>query len=694
MKFAEEGMLIPSLIKAFYSDMKAAGMKLTADQIYSINNSSIKDTIISFNGSCTAEIISYQGLILTNHHCGFHSILSHSSLENDYLKNGFWAKTNAEELVNKDLTATRIVQIDDVTSNVIFGLDGVPLPVRDQIIKENILQIIKEKSVNTHYNIDIKKFDNGNSYYAMTTEVFTDIRLVGAPPNSIGKFGGDVDNWVWPRHTGDFALFRIYAGVDNKPAAYCTTNIPYVPKYSLTIDAGHRKPGEFTMIYGFPKVTEQHIVSGQLAYLINREMPARISMREKSLSIINARILVSDDIRIKYAAKQIIIANLYKKCIGQVQKLTELNTIELKKEYEKRYTETAQKNNQWMVRYGGIVERMNILFEENKEYDFSNTLIMEYLDSGPDFFKQMRFVDELVKNYQYISTDQINNKIQNIKVSYKNLFKNYDKEIDQSIFNLLHAEFIHLIDKDYITSVSSKKTEEWSNEIYTKSIFTDSDKFDNFFTTLNDELIKKIRLDPAYILYSKIITVYDNYILPIFRDFNYKMDRLLKIYIEGKHVMFTTDKHWSDANGTLRIAYGKLEDSYTKEKNYSTIEGILEKNKTNNPDFELLPRIKELYEKKEYGGYDQDGELWVCYTAFNHTTGGNSGSPVLNKNGHFIGVNFDRPLESIVNDYMFDTSCCRNIICDSRYILWVIDVYAEAKNLIDEMHIITEKDKH
>ena len=474
MKFAEEGMLIPSLIKDFHSDMKAEGMKLTADQIYSINNSSIKDAIISFNGSCTAEIISYQGLILTNHHCGLYSILSHSSLENDYLKNGFWAKTNAEELVNKDLTATRIVQIDDVTSSVLFGLDEIPLQGHEQKIKENI-QIIKEKNINTHYRIDIKKFDNGNSYYAMTTEVFTDVRLVGAPPSSISKFGGDIDNWVWPRHTGDFALFRIYVGVDNKPADYCITNIPYVPKYSLTIDAGHRKPGEFTMVYGFPKLTEQHIVSVQLAYLINHERPARIGMREKSLSIINAGINTSDDIRIKYTTKQIIIANLYKKWIGQVQKLTELNIIELKKEYENRYTETAQKNHQWNTRYGSIVERMNILFEENKEYDFVNTIIMEYIGSGPEFFKQMRAVDELVKNYQYISTDEINNKIENIKVFYTNLFKSYDKEIDQAIFNLLHTEFINLIDKNYITSIISKKTEEWSNEIYTKSIFTDSD---------------------------------------------------------------------------------------------------------------------------------------------------------------------------------------------------------------------------
>jgi hypothetical protein len=577
-----------------------------------------------------------------------------------------------------------------------LDIDKIPFDGRDQKIKENILKIIKEKSINTHYQIDVKKFDNGNSYYAMTMEVFKDIRLVGAPPSSISKFGGDLDNWVWPRHNGDFALFRIYTGVDNKPADYNDKNIPYVPKYSLTIDAGYRIPGEFTMIYGFPNVTEQHIVSGQLAYLINREIPTKVKMREKSLSIIDVRMRESDDIRIKYSTKQIIIANLYKKWIGQLQVFTELNTIELKKQYEVRYIETAQKNNQWKERYGNIVERMNTLFEQNKEYHFANTLIMEYMliGGGPEFFKQMRVVDELVKSHQYISTDEIYNRIENIKKSYLNFFKNYDKEIDRNIFDLTHTEFINSMNPDYINSVSGKKVEEWSDEIYTKSIFTDKYKFDEFFTTLDDKSIRKIKLDPAYILYSKIIDKYDNHILPILRDFNYKMDRLLKIYIEGKLVMFPNKKHWPDANGTFRIAYGKLEESYTKDKNYSTIEGILEKNKTNNTDFELLPEIKELYDKKEYGGYDQDGELWVCYTTFNHTTGGNSGSPVLNKDGYLIGVNFDRTWESTINDYMFNPSRCRNIVCDSRYILWVIDVYAGAKNLIDEMQIITEKDKH
>lgn len=700
--FAEEGMLIPSLISAFQSDMKAKGMKLSAEQIYSINNSSIKDAIISFNGGCTAEIISDQGLLLTNHHCGFYNIQSHSSLEKDYLKNGFWAKTKAEELANAGLTATRIVRIDDVTASVLFGItDATPLNERSQKIRENIQQIIKDKSLNTHFRIDVKEFDYGNSYYAMTTEVFTDVRLVGAPPSSIGKFGGDTDNWMWPRHTGDFALFRIYAGPDNKPAAYSATNVPYVPEYSLTIDAGHRKTGEFTMVYGFPGVTEQHVVSGQLAYLINRERPARIGMREKSLSIINTRMRASDDIRIKYAAKQATIANSYKKWIGQVQGLVELNALEVKKQYEARYTKTAQKTDQWKERYGSIVEKMNLLFEENKEYDFSNTMIMEYIfvGGGPEFFKQVRVMDEFVKNYEKYKTEEEKPvKLEKIKASYEKFFKNYSKEIDQTIFNLLHAEFVHLMNPAYVPStVLSKKTEEWSNEIYSNSIFTDQEKLAAFYANFNEESIAKVKLDPAYILFTELVSKYNSDVVPKLDEFTSKMDDLLKVYIEGKHVMFPKDKHWPDANSTLRIAYGKLEGSTPKDgmsyKDHSTAEGILEKNRINNPDFELLPRIKELYEKKEYGDYAQDGELWVCFTASNHTTGGNSGSPVLNKDGYFIGINFDRTWESTMSDYMFDPTRCRNVVCDSRYILWVIDVYAEQKHLIEEMNIITEKDK-
>ena len=304
--WADEGMLIPLLIKAFESDMQARGMKLTADQIYSVNHASLKDAIFQFGGGCTAELVSSQGLLLTNHHCGYSQIQSHSSLDHDYLKNGFWAKEKKDELTNPGLTATRIVRIEDVTALVLQNAQG----KQDQsVISTNIASIIKKAIDGTHYEAEVKAFDYGNAYYLMVKEVFKDIRFVGTPPNSIGKFGGDTDNWVWPRHTGDFSVFRIYAGPDNKPAAYAADNVPYTPIQYLNISFKDRKEGDFTMVYGFPGVTEQHVVSEYLKFIIEKERPARIEMRDESLAAIDAGMQSSDLIRIQYSAKQASIAN-------------------------------------------------------------------------------------------------------------------------------------------------------------------------------------------------------------------------------------------------------------------------------------------------------------------------------------------------------------------------------------------------
>ncbi len=695
--FAEEGMLIPSLIAAFQSDMKAKGMKLTAEQIYSINNSSLKDAIIHFGGGCTAEIISNQGLILTNHHCGYYQIQQHSSLENDYLKNGFWAKNLNEELPNAGLTASRIVSIEDVTKMVLFGTENITnKDEKQRKISENIQQIIKDKTTNSLYTVEIQDFDYGNSYYSMTSEVFQDIRLVGTPPNSIGKFGGDTDNWVWPRHTGDFSVFRIYTGPDNKPAPYSKNNVPYKPLFSLTIDAGKKKNGDFTMVYGFPGMTEQHLVSGQLKFIIDKVRPAQISMREKSLSIIDSRMRASDEIRIKYAAKQASIANSYKKWIGQIQGLKELRAVDVKHNYEANYTQTALQNETWRDSYGTVVERMNMLFDQNKAIEFSNALYIEYLFVGPEFFKQVRVMDDLLKNYEkYEKSGDLKNRVDKNKKAVEKFFKDYSKEVDQTIFYLLHSEFLSQMEKSYLPDVIySKSTEEWSRGIYEKSIFTDKQRLLDFYTKLSSKSIKKIKKDQGYILFTSLINKYRGDILPKLQEFQIGMEELLKTYVAGKQIMFPNEKHWPDANSTLRITYGKLEGSTPKDgmmyEDHTTIDGIIEKNKSGNPDFELLPRMFDLYNKKEFGPYAQDNELWVCFSASNHTTGGNSGSPVLNENGQLIGINFDRTWESTMSDYMFDPSRCRNVVCDIRYVLWVIDIYSNANHLIKEMNIIRD----
>ena len=693
---AEEGMLIPSLIEAFQSDMKAKGMKLTPDQIYSINHSSLKDAVIHFGGGCTAEIISNQGLILTNHHCGYSQIQQHSSVEKDYLKNGFWAKNLSEELANPGLTASRIVSIEDVTKIVLFGTDGLGRIEKYQKIAENIDKLTKDKTTNNEFKIEIQEFDYGNSFYCMTSEVFQDVRLVGTPPNSIGKFGGDTDNWVWPRHTGDFSVFRIYVGPNNKPAAYSKDNIPYKPLYSLTIDAGKKKSGDFTMVYGFPGLTEQHLVSGQLKYIIEKIRPAQISMREKSLSVIDSRMRASDEIRIKYAAKQASLANSYKKWIGQIQGLKELKAIESKINYENNYTQKATENANWNTNFGVIVNQMNQLYEQNKEFEFANSVYAEYLQFGPEFFKQARALNDLMNNYSALNNaGELKNKVEKNKKALTKFYKDYSIEVDQSIFKLLHSEFILLMNnKNLPQEIYKYNSEEWSRNIYSKSILTSKEKMLEFYSNLNEKSFKKLMKDPGFKLYTILINEYKNQIIPKVQEFQITMEEYLKVYVEGKLSMFPLDKHWPDANSTLRISYGKIEGATPKDgmiyEDHTTIDGIIEKNKTGNPDFELLPRMFDLYNKKEFGSYAQEGELWVCFSASNHTTGGNSGSPVINENGQLIGINFDRTWESTMSDYMFDPSRCRNVVCDIRYVLWVIDVYSGASNLIQEMNIIRD----
>ena len=690
--YAEEGMLIPSLIEAFQSDMKAKGMKLTPDQIYSINHSSLKDAVIHFGGGCTAEIISNQGLILTNHHCGYSQIQQHSSIEKDYLKNGFWAANYNEELANPGLTASRIVSIEDVTKTVLFGTEGLGRLEKFQKIAENIERIIKDKTTNNEYKVEIQDFDYGNSFYCMTSEVFQDVRLVGTPPNSIGKFGGDTDNWVWPRHTGDFSIFRIYVGPNNKPAQYSKDNVPYKPLHSLTIDAGKKQNGDFTMVYGFPGFTEQHLVSNQLKYIIDKIRPAQISMREKTLSVIDSRMRASDAIRIKYAAKQASIANSYKKWIGQIQGLKELNAITTKENYESKYNEKANSNEEWKQRYGNVIEKMSTLYEQNKEFEFANSIYAEYLFYGPEIFKQAKALTELMNNYESLEkSGELKAKIDRNKKGLDKFYKDYSKELDQTLFNFLHKEFILHMNNKIPSEVLKLNTEAWSDKIYSKSILTSKEQMMDFYSNLNPKSFKKLKKDPGFKLYFTLINYYKGQIIPKFQEFQLNMKELLKEYIDGKQKMFPMDKHWPDANSTLRITYGKIEGSSPKDgmvyQAHSTIDGIIEKNKTGNPDFELLPRMYDLYNKKEFGNYSQDNELWVCFTASNHTTGGNSGSPVINENGELIGINFDRTWESTMSDYMFDSGRCRNVVCDIRYVLWVIDVYAGAKNLIQEMNI-------
>jgi hypothetical protein len=682
---AEEGMLIPSLLSAFESDMQAKGMKLTSEQIYSINKSSIKDAIIHFGGGCTAELVSNQGLLLTNHHCGYYQVQSHSSLEKDYLKYGFWAKTKEEELQNASLTATRMVRLDDVTSTVLTGFkESDDATTKNAVIKKNIEQLVKDAKVGNHYEAEIKAFNYGNNYYLIVKEVFLDVRLVGTPPNSIGKFGGDTDNWVWPRHTGDFSVFRIYAGADNKPAAFSKNNVPYTPIHFLPISFKNRKEGDFTMVYGFPGQTEQHLSSGQLKYIIDKERPARIKMRELSLSVIDQAMRSSDEVRIKYSAKQASIANAYKKWIGQIGGLKELGAIDKKLKYESEYLEMANSKAEFK-KYSNLISQMNDLAAADSKYDFEYQMAIEYLYSGPEIFDMARVLDEIFKNFPaWVEKNEVEAKIAEEKKKAEGFFKDYDEIVDRKIFELQTAEY-----RKQLPNLNVDLFEKKLASIYSKSILCNKARYLAFLDKLSAKSLKKIKADYGYAFYTFVNDEFLINFLPKFREYNSKMTSLLKTYVAGKYEMFPNAKHWADANSTLRVTYGKLEGSAPTDgmayMEHTTLDGIIQKNNTGNPDFELLPRMKELHSKKEYGNYGQDGELWVCFTGSNHTTGGNSGSPVLDENGYLMGLNFDRTWESTMSDYLFDASRCRNVVVDIRYVLWVMDIYSDAKHLVDEM---------
>ncbi len=667
---ADEGMLIPSLIKAFESDMQAKGMKLTAEDIYSVNNASIKDAIFQFGGGCTSELVSNKGLLLTNHHCGYSQIQSHSSLENNYIENGFWAQNLSEELANPGLTAMRIVRIEDVTKKINDGFE--------------IDQIVQEATEGTHYEGSVKAFNYGNDYYLMVTETFLDVRFVGTPPNSIGKFGGDTDNWVWPRHTGDFSVFRIYAGKDNKPAAYSDENIPYTPLHYLPISMKERKKGDFTMVYGFPGRTEQHVSSSYLNQIISKERPARIRMRDLSLSVIDKAMKNSELVRIQYASKQARISNAWKKWIGQIDGLKRLDAVTLKLQTEADFTQRANSKKEWKTKYGSIVEQLNTLSDESFDLEFKYSMGIEYFYVGPEYFKLIRSTNDLIMNYEkYEENGELDEKKKALIKGAEGFFKNYNQEIDAEIFTLLTNEYLKKVSlKTFITA----------GTIYQKSNFTDLNRYTKFIEKFNAKSVKKLKKDKGYAHYNELYSNWYSEVIPGYRSYSQKRTELLQTYVAGKKEMFPDKKHWPDANSTLRISYGQLEGSVPADgkiySEHTTLDGIIAKYNSGNPDFTLQPRMLELHKAKDYGPYAQDGELWVCFSGSNHTTGGNSGSPVIDAEGNLMGLNFDRSWESTMSDYMFDPNRCRNIVVDIKYVLWVIDKYSNAKYLVDEMTLI------
>ncbi|OIQ37172.1 MAG: peptidase [Crocinitomix sp. MedPE-SWsnd] len=692
--FATEGMWIPSLIDMFHSDMKTYGLNLSAEQIYSTNSSSLKDAVIQFNGGCTAEIVSDQGLILTNHHCGFDAIQKHSSLENDYLKNGFWAGSKQEELACPWLRVTFVKEIRDVTKDVFKGIsDDMSDSEKNKIISKNIKALEKAENKGGSITAKIKPFSLGNEYFMLITEDFNDIRLVGAPPSAIGKYGGDTDNWVWPRHTGDFSVFRIYANGENKSAKHNEANVPFKPAHSLPVSVAPKQKGDFTMVYGFPGSTDQHYVSGKLAWIINKERPARIDMRNHSLNVIKPAMNADDLTRIQYSSKQARIANAWKKWIGQLKGLRELDALGKKRKFEEEYMAKAAERTEWKTKYYNVIGDLNKLQEEGGKYEFARSMFIEYFYVGPEFVKYSFEYYKLANSYEKLEAEgTLDKEVERLQSKSKGFYKNYNREVDHAIFNELTQLYIDYVDPELLPLGIKDTWQKQGDLIFEKSLIMNPEKMAAALEKSPKKAAKKLKKDPALKYATSIYMAFVNKVNAGYRAFADKEEKLMQTYVAGMLEMFPEKNFWADANSTMRITYGKIEGSAPydgmKYTHYTTIDGIMRKHDESNPDFKLTSRFEELYEAKDFGNYMQDNELWVCFTASNHTTGGNSGSPVIDADGNLIGINFDRSWESTMSDFQFDERRCRNIAVDIRYVLWVIDKYGQAPHLVEEMNII------
>ena len=681
---ADEGMWLPSLISQRIADMQEKGFRLDADDIYSINQASLKDAVVLFGRGCTGELISPEGLLLTNHHCGYGQIQQHSSVEHDYLKDGFWAMNRSEELPNKGLTVSFLERMDDVTAQVLSGYT--PDMTEDQrveLVKKNSQALIDEAvKEGKGLRATVEALYYGNQYFLFLYREYADVRLVGAPPSSIGKFGGDTDNWMWPRHTGDFSMFRIYADKDNNPAPYSKDNVPYRPKKYFHISTKGVQEGDFTFIYGFPGRTQEYIHSEGVRYIEEIGDPHKIHLRTLRLDIMNKHQSESQKVRIQYSSKNAGVSNAWKKWQGEVKGIKKMKTVQTKQEFEKAFDKWAQGGE-----FDGVVSKIASIYAELEPYQFATDYYTEtvrtievanFAMSTARLFKQDGFdkakAAELAETFYkdwYLPID---------KESFIAVMKEYEKNVP--------ADFKPIYYKEKFASYGS--IEAWAEDIFTNSIFIDQTKVG----ALTSEDKETVMADPAVEFFNEFLKWYAADIQPVTTRLNQDLQLAYRDYMRGQMVYCRTQRvpkaFYPDANLTLRVAYGHIKGYSPSDGTYylpsSTIKGIMEKDNPEIFDYNIPQRLRDIYAAKDYGRWaDTSGEVPVCFIATNHTTGGNSGSPVINADGELIGLNFDRVWEGTMSDIVFDPDICRNIALDIRYVLFTIEKIGGAGYLLDEM---------
>ncbi|MDD3742916.1 MAG: S46 family peptidase [Lentimicrobiaceae bacterium] len=700
---AGEGMWLPLLLEQLNEkEMKSMGMRISAEDIYSINNSSLKDAILLFGRGCTAEIVSDKGLILTNHHCGYGQIQSHSSLEHDYLTNGFWAMNQSEELPNPGLSVTLLVRMEDVTSKVLQALKpGMSESQREAAIREISATLEQEAVKGTHYKAVVKPFYYGNEFYMFVSETFNDVRLVGAPPSNIGKFGGDTDNWMWPRHTGDFSIFRIYANKNNEPAEYSADNVPYTPKSHLKISLKGAEKGDFTFVFGYPGTTQEYLPSNAIQMITQQANPPAIRLRGKRLAIFDKYQNESNLVRIQYAAKHASVANYWKKMIGENRGIQKLDAINKKQELENGFKSWAASDAGREKMYGGILPAFDELYGKMGRLEEDQTYLIE-AGLGIEAVRfAYGFNTLLIQSTDKKVTDEaIDEQIKKLRTYADAFFKNYYAPIDHEVFIVLMQDwFEHQEGARMPGNLTMELLKHgnsftrWADVVFEKSMFTDQQRLNKFLDRYNRRKARQIEVDPMFSIAEAIYGHYIRAIRPSISGLEATNDSLQRIYMRGLMEYQPDKRFYPDANSTLRVTYGKVDDYSPRDavdyRYYTTLEGIMEKEDPAIYDYVVEPKLKKLYREKDYGRYgDRDGTMHVCFTASNHTSVGNSGSPVLNADGYLLGINFDRNWEGTMSDLMYDPDQCRNISIDIRYCLFIVDKFAGAGHLVNEMTIV------
>ena len=690
------GMWIPSLLEGVNeAEMMQLGSKMTAKDIYDVNNSSLKDAIVHFNGGCTSEIISPNGLLLTNHHCGYGAIQSHSSVEHDYLKDGFWAMNLDEELPNLGMTVTFIKRIDDVTALVLEGVtNDMDEAAKQSLIDQNIDKTTKAAKKEAWQNANVKSFFDGNQYILFITEIYKDVRLVGAPPSLIGKFGADTDNWMWPRHTGDFSMFRIYADANNLPAEYSKDNKPYKPNHYLPISLDGVEEGDFTLVFGFPGRTNEYLPAVAIDQIVNVLNPAKIEVRDNALKITDSYMRKDADIKIKYASKYASTANYWKKWIGENQGIEKSNAIEKKRELETAFSKIVEEKD--LVEYETLLSDFEKLYKEIEGVSLARDYWMEVAYRNVELlgitFRAFQLEQAYLKG-----GEQAFEKAKSATLNrLEGIYKNYSVIVDEPVFKNLMNLYAEKMTKEYLPS--NMKGADYNAigiNIYKTSKLTSLSGAEELLSGTPEEVFKKLNEDSAYAFGKKIHTTFYNEIEPKFQELNMQIVAVQKEYMKALMEVFPNERFFPDANSTLRVTYGQVRGYEPRDGVYyettTYLDGVMEKYVPGDYEFDVPQKLQDLYHSKDFGPYAENGKMPVCFIGTNHTTGGNSGSPAIDAHGNLIGLNFDRVWEGTMSDMNYDPDICRNIMVDIRYVLFIVDKYAGAKNLIEEMTLVNPK---